>query len=37
MFRSVHLLKAKFHYCIWSQIGPKLVEHLQRAEIWRII
>jgi len=29
--------KAKFHYAIWSQTGPKLVEDLQRAGIWSII
>jgi len=30
-------LKAKFHYAIWSQIGPKLVADLQRAGIRPII
>ena len=30
-------IKAKFHYAIWSQTGPKLVADLQRAGIWRII
>jgi len=30
-------LKAKFHYAIWSQTGPKLVADLQRAGIWPII
>jgi len=29
-------LKAKFHYAIWSQTGPKLVGDLQRPEIWPI-
>jgi len=28
---------AKFHYAIWSQIGPQLVADLQRAEIWPVI
>ena len=31
------LVKAKFHYAVWSQTGPKLVADLQRAEIWPII
>jgi len=30
-------LKAKFHYAIWSQRGPKLVADLPRARIWPII
>ena len=30
-------IKAKFHYAIWLQTGPKLVADLQRAEIWPII
>jgi len=30
-------IKAKFHYAIWSQTGPKLVADLQRAGIWPII
>jgi len=30
-------VKAKFHYAIWSQTGPKLVADLQRAGIWPII
>ena len=33
--RSV--VKAKFHYAIWSQTGPKLVADLQPAGIWPII
>jgi len=31
------VVKAKFHYAVWSQTGPKLVADLQRAEIWPII
>jgi len=31
------VLKAKFHFAIWSQTGPKLVADLQRAGNWRII
>jgi len=31
------VIKAKFHYAIWSQTGPKLVADLQRAAIWPII
>jgi len=31
------LLKAKFHFAVWSQTGPKLVADLQRAGIWPII
>jgi len=31
------LLKAKFHYAIWSQTVPKLVADLQRAGIWPVI
>ena len=31
------MLKAKFHYAIWSQTGSKLVADLQRAGIWPII
>jgi len=30
----VILVKAKFHYAIWSQTGPKLVADRQRAGIW---
>jgi len=30
-------VKAKFHFAIWSQTGPKLVADLQRAGIWPII
>jgi len=33
----VLFVKAKFHYAIWSQTGPKLVADLQRAGIWPII
>jgi len=29
--------KAKFHYAIWSQTGPKLVADMQRTGIWPII
>jgi len=31
------VLKAKFHYAIWSQTGPKLVADLQRTGIRPII
>jgi len=31
------ILKAKFHYAIWSHTGRKLVANLQRAGIWIII
>ena len=31
------VLKVKFHYAIWFEAGSKLVEDLQRAEIWPII
>jgi len=34
---NTHTLKAKFHYAILSQTGPKLVADLQRAGIWPII
>jgi len=34
---KIALIKAKFHYAIWLQTGPKLVADLQRAEIWPII
>jgi len=34
---SISLLKAKFHYAIWSQTGSKLVTDLQRSEMWPII
>ena len=30
-------VKAKFHYAIWSQTGPKLVTDLQRDGIWPTI
>jgi len=30
-------VKAKFHYAICSQTGPKLVADLQQAGIWPII
>jgi len=30
-------LKAKFHYAVWSQTGPKLVADLQQAGIWPMI
>jgi len=36
-FSYIGSVKAKFHYAIWSQTGPKLVADLQRAEIWPII
>ena len=32
-----YTIKAKFHYAIWSQTGPKLVADLQRAGIWPVI
>ena len=31
------MLKANFHYDIWSQTGPKLAAEGQRAGIWPII
>jgi len=34
---EMRTVKAKFHYAIWSQTGPKLVADLQRAGIWPII
>jgi len=35
--QMIRFVKAKFHYAIWSQTGPKLVADLQRAGIWPII
>jgi len=34
---DVAAVKAKFHYAVWSQTGPKMVADLQRAGIWPII
>jgi len=37
IIETAERIKAKFHYAIWSQTGPKLVADLQRAGIWPII